>query len=78
MILFDMTQRSIQSTGNSIQSANSQSANSYDANCRHLSMSMCMPQMTAEQVEAQIVSDKTRLPSARFIVLLRCESKCIV
>lgn len=49
MILCDMTQHSIQSAGNSIQSANS-----YDANCRHLSMSMCMPQMTAEQIEAQI------------------------
>ena len=58
MILCDMTQRSIQSTENSIQSANSQSANSYDANCRHLSMSMCMPQMTAEQIEAQIAQIK--------------------
>ena len=61
MILCDMTQRFIQSTENSIQSANSQSANSqsansYDANCRHLSM--CMPQMTAEQIEAQIAQIK--------------------
>ena len=63
MILCDMTQRSNQSARNSIQSANSQSANSqsansYDANCRHLSMSMCMPQMTAEQIEAQIAQIK--------------------
>ena len=63
MILCDMTQRFIQSTENSIQSANSQSANSqsansYDANCRHLSMSMCMPQMTVEQIEAQIAQIK--------------------
>ena len=53
MILCDMTQRSIQSAGSSIQSANS-----YDANCHHLSMSMCMPQMTAEQVEVQITQIK--------------------
>ena len=58
MILCDMTQRFIQSAGSSIQSANSQSANSYDANCRHLSMSMCMPQMTVEQIEAQIAQIK--------------------
>lgn len=58
MILCDMTQRFIQSTENSIQSANSQSANSYDANCRHLSMSMCMPQMTVEQIESQIAQIK--------------------
>ena len=51
MILCDMTQRFIQSARNSIQSANS-----YDANCRHLSM--CMPQMTAEQIEAQIAQIK--------------------
>ena len=58
MILCDMTQRFIQSTENSIQSANSQSTNSYDANCRHLSMSMCMPQMTVEQIESQIAQIK--------------------
>ena len=56
MILCDMTQRSIQSARNSIQSAHSQSTNSYDVNCRHLSMSM--PQMTPEQVEAQIAQIK--------------------
>ena len=53
MILCDMTQPSIQSARNSTQSTNS-----YDANCRHLSMSMCMPQMTVEQIEAQIAQIK--------------------
>lgn len=55
MILCDMTQPSIQSAGSSIQSANN-----YDANCHHLSisMSMCMQQMTAEQIEAQITQIK--------------------
>ena len=56
MILFDMTQRSIQSTGNLFNQPIVNRQRVTTSNCRHLSMSM--PTMTVEQVEAQIAQIK--------------------